>query len=703
MSKITNNKVNNHINEMYNKGASDSEVAMFIANYGAHPNTFTKEFRRADKEVINNIRKVYEDGGDDESVEEYLESIGVPPDAYTPDNFSKGERIAAGAFRFTVPIAGAIAGGKAGAAIGTAAAPGVGTAIGGGLGMVAGGAIGSFSGSLLGDKMSEEYGAEKTTSQEKIEKATKEAALSVGFDVATLGAGKFLKGPVTAGLKKASKKVRRLEVLKRLSKKSSIEERKIQFNINKLKKEMSSSKESVKNIQKDIKKNAIPAINKLGTEVDKMTSDLSVKLAKASDDSLRELGKEYDKLGSGFLGKTPINLDYQMAELSKIAEAKDPLILRSTSKIQGILKRIEDKDGVVTLKDGIKLRQTLNEQERRLFKRGGESAALADEIFHVRQNVDNLLDIATDGLLSDLNKRYRKVLNLSKANKLFSDDLLRAGDVGIETAAEEAEIGIRRFAEQAGKEGESFFRVIGDDMEKAIEEGQPIFRAASKGVLKITNQSKILRETNIPELVEAANAIDNSLFRIAKTQVTKETLEKNLKELGLQNGMADKLALEVHEEMRKNPSLSPLFKDEKIDKETFQKLSETLSKSEKDLMFQKKRSLDLSSKIEEIERRSNYIQGPMSVLAGGGAISSMLFASGSPRLGSTVAAMTGLASASQLAPRAAVSLAPVIKNAGETLLKTGSIRNEIAKQGIEGLINSIEESEESRPRSTPPR
>lgn len=80
-----------------------------------------------------------------------------------------------------------IAGALGGAAIGTAILPGIGTAIGG----IAGGAIGAFGGELAEDYVSEE--------DLNYANAAKEAAISVGIDIATLGTMKYAKPVYFAG------------------------------------------------------------------------------------------------------------------------------------------------------------------------------------------------------------------------------------------------------------------------------------------------------------------------------------------------------------------------------------------------------------------------------------------------------------------------------------------------------------------------
>jgi hypothetical protein len=84
-------------------------------------------------------------------------------------------------------IPGSIAGGLAGAGIGTAILPGVGTVLGG----IAGAAIGAFGGSLGSDVYEER--------RLDFEEATKEAGISIGFDVATLGAGRLIR-PIAKAL-----------------------------------------------------------------------------------------------------------------------------------------------------------------------------------------------------------------------------------------------------------------------------------------------------------------------------------------------------------------------------------------------------------------------------------------------------------------------------------------------------------------------
>lgn len=80
-----------------------------------------------------------------------------------------------------------VAGALGGAAIGTAILPGIGTAIGG----IAGGAIGAFGGELAEDYASEE--------DLNYANAAKEAAISVGIDIATLGTMKYAKPVYFAG------------------------------------------------------------------------------------------------------------------------------------------------------------------------------------------------------------------------------------------------------------------------------------------------------------------------------------------------------------------------------------------------------------------------------------------------------------------------------------------------------------------------
>jgi len=84
-------------------------------------------------------------------------------------------------------LPGSLVGGLAGAAAGTAVLPGVGTVIGG----ILGGAGGAFTGSLASDVYQDE--------RLDFEDALKEGAISVGFDAATLGAGKLIK-PIARSL-----------------------------------------------------------------------------------------------------------------------------------------------------------------------------------------------------------------------------------------------------------------------------------------------------------------------------------------------------------------------------------------------------------------------------------------------------------------------------------------------------------------------
>ncbi len=94
------------------------------------------------------------------------------------DLYSSGKESEIGGLETVGSIVGGIG---AGAALGTLGAGPVGTIVGG----IAGGAIGAFGGEALEDLVNGK--------EVDLKKATKEGAISAGFDVATLGAGKILR------------------------------------------------------------------------------------------------------------------------------------------------------------------------------------------------------------------------------------------------------------------------------------------------------------------------------------------------------------------------------------------------------------------------------------------------------------------------------------------------------------------------------
>jgi hypothetical protein len=134
----------------------------------------------------------------EEELDQYLlknspaskQSSGLDVDNLTEeqlDRYLSGKSIDAPERNEFIGMGSSIGGALGGAALGTAILPGVGTAVGG----VIGGALGAFGGELAEDVMSEE--------DMNYANAAKEAAISVGLDVATLGAAKWAKPAYFAG------------------------------------------------------------------------------------------------------------------------------------------------------------------------------------------------------------------------------------------------------------------------------------------------------------------------------------------------------------------------------------------------------------------------------------------------------------------------------------------------------------------------
>lgn len=134
----------------------------------------------------------------EEELDQYLlknspaskQSSGLDVDNMTEeqlDRYLEGKPIDAPERNEFIGMGSSIGGALGGAALGTTILPGVGTVVGG----VIGGALGAFGGELAEDVMSEE--------DLNYANAAKEAAISVGLDVATLGAAKWAKPAYFAG------------------------------------------------------------------------------------------------------------------------------------------------------------------------------------------------------------------------------------------------------------------------------------------------------------------------------------------------------------------------------------------------------------------------------------------------------------------------------------------------------------------------
>jgi hypothetical protein len=103
------------------------------------------------------------------------------------DRLLEGKELSPAERNEFIGMGSSVAGALGGAALGTAILPGIGTVIGG----IAGGALGAFGGELAEDYASEE--------DLNYANAAKEAAISIGIDVATLGTMKFAKPVYFAG------------------------------------------------------------------------------------------------------------------------------------------------------------------------------------------------------------------------------------------------------------------------------------------------------------------------------------------------------------------------------------------------------------------------------------------------------------------------------------------------------------------------
>ena len=578
------------------------------------------------------------------------ESFNAPNEGLTG-----GESFIAGSAPVAGGIGGSLAGAATGAAIGTAIFPGVGTLVGGAIGGIAGGAAGSGGGSYLGDVLRENFGGEETTREQKISKAKSEAKTSAIIDTATLGLGGVVGKVFRPIVRESAKDVRRLKTLTKINNRGKIAKRKLESEIKDINLGLEvKNTEIAKNFgDKAIHKEKISdkALSKLSKITNKSVAEVSKKLSTSSSDALRAVGAEYDKLGASF-GSDAIDLSEELGGLDRLLKSDDPIIFSSLTdvrKIVGKLKNKLNKSGSFNVNDSLELRRTMSKKIRGLYNRGGDSSgAIADNMSEILTGLDSQLDEATAGASSELNQIYRKVLNLTKANKLFRDDLAKAGNAGLQNAEDIVNISMKSLKDDAAIAGKDFFKVKPKEALDAAKRGESIFNLGSQKALKLTNQSKILRETKIPEMVKIADSIDKSLILTARSIISKGNIENSLKNLGAPPKVASKVALDLKKKVLKQGKQN-LFYDEKISK-----LLETT---------------DMSTDLLGIYIAGNTISS----------IASAPFAS------ATKSALN-LFSFRKWAPVAADTIDPILKNFAKTALKSPNAKHETVKQMLQTML-----------------
>jgi len=624
-----------------------------------------------DGEVNINERKITffdEDAGEELTSTDNIESSPINLEgAEVDDPFTNTEKFISG----SAPVVSGIAGSIAGASLGTAIAPGLGTLI----GAAAGGAISSGAGRFLGDSLQDFFGGEEFSGKEKLKRAALESSFSIVADTATFGAGKLLKGPILKGVKSLAKKH---QVFSTIPKKLALSKKVVQSELDGLGRSINSAKLKLAEAFKKLPPAASPstaplegAINKLTTIVDSESAIAAKKIANASNKSLKTIGLGYDSIEKEF-GKRSIDLSNDINGLSRLVDSTDPIIFQSMKPIENILKKL-DVNKPITVKNSIALNRALKSQVRKLYNRGGEaSGALAENLSDTVNGISLKLNQVTDGATSALDKQYREAINLTKSNSLFRDDLLKAGNAGLQNVEDILQADIKTLVKNAETSGSKFFKVNPKNALKAIQSGESVFDIGSKQTLKLINQSKILRNTGIDELVGLADEIDSSLIKVTTSAIERSKIKKDLIAVGVNKDEAIKLSEFVEKSLKSTPDYAKLLSRKSV----LESRKGSIKKAEGKVA---KIALDLG--------QGGFLDPSKDMLGlfiAGNSAGAVLTSVGLGQAGIPVMAAINLAGLAKWSPQVANTLTPIVKQFSEGALSTG-VKSEAAKQILQDL------------------
>lgn len=626
---------------------------------------------------------------------------GTPQIQQPVDEFTRTEKIVAGSVPVVSGIAGSLKGAAVGASLGSAF-PVVGTAIGGIAGAAIGGAITSAGGRFLADSLEDYFGGEERTSEEKLKRAGKEALFSAGADILLPVVGKAVKGTVLKGARHLGKEVKTLKGLQRMSRKIGLAKKNVSNKMKEINIDIGKAKTALNDAVVKEKQSAAIGIAKKGVEqkakaefteaslnkalsktatiIDSESSSVAKKMATASNKALKSLGLEYDKVERAF-GSKFTKLSDVVGEVDQLAKSNDPLIFQSMAPVKKVADVLSGKRKFI-VKDAIALRRSLSGTIRKLYSRGGEaSGALADNLSAILTKVDDKLDIATSGATTALNSNYKNTINLAKANSLFKDDLLRAGNAGIKNAEDIIKTDLKSFKSAAETAGKDFFRVDPKEAKVAIEAGESIFNIGQKQILKLTNQSNVLRQTGLKPMVELADSIDASLVKIAKGSVNRGLIKKNLKNIGIPDGLSTELSKEIEERLLKDSPLAGLTA-KKL------KLQERAAKlSVKDLKTE--------TKLSELTGVKDVYRDLLGLYIGANTAGGVLTSVGLKKIGVPILAAANLVSLARISPSVANSIEPMIAKFVQSALSGPSGKKEIVKQLLQDITFQLDEAKKS--------
>ena len=233
----------------------------------------------------------------------------------------------------------------------------------------------------------------------------------------------------------------------------------------------------------------------------------------------------------------------------------------------------------------------------------------------------------------------------------FRDDLARAGNAGLQNAEDIVRINLKSLQDDAAKSGDNFFRVEPKKALAAARKGETIFNLGSQKALKLTNQSKVLRASKVPEMVEMADSIDKSLIRAARATVSKSNIKQSLKTLGADDKIASELSSELEKKVLKQSELKLLF----------------------------------DVKLSELAKSSKISEDLLGIYIAGNSIAAFT----SAPFSNAIRASLNLFSLRKWAPVVADTVDPILTDFINATLRSPTVKNETVKQMLQTMLVDI--------------
>lgn len=548
-----------------------------------------------------------------------IKSQSAEPSQFKPDTFTFGEKLLTEAIPFATGIGGGILGVPGGLA-----------------GIAAGGAVGTAGGRAIADLLAEKLGGPERSLGEIGKRAVKEGAIDVAFTYGTAGLGKYVGKPLSKVFKskilapalegRAAKEAmeavtQKTAKLKTFYDDASLKarqavdkimpERKIyEAAAGRLTSEIKGGETRLAELIKSAKAEAYEKAQDIASkrslsiidDVYKTIDEIAPLFTDSSEQAIQTLRNAYRsiKISKTVSGKV-IDLSDQMKALKQLSGDKKLFTLAgnkvAVGKVAGSVKQANN----LTVDEVFTLKKNFSDIRNKIFegKSTTEKHTVGQALEDILKQIDDKLDLATNGAFSKLNSAYREAI---RVDNIFA--AMRGKGTGLANKASERTLkslfdksrksAVNEILRDAGQDGD-IFRAISTSIDNLMAGPKSLIRAGevsgSQDLIELGTKLQdkavgIVRSgQNLQEALDSVGKVAES-FGIGKEEIAK-----------LQQELASKV-LERDDVLKQLSNLN-------INKEKMDNIIRKIGIKEGQITLAERKQLDaLKLKLRPVEEQS---------------------------------------------------------------------------------------------------